>query len=544
MQDHNHILALPSSKLLVSGVACGYFVHQYVKRVEVDRHPLSILSIVVAAPFVLAFGLRHLGKYEGYLLAYQSALMVESCAVLSLWMNTLIYRAFSHPLKEFPGPFGAKLSKFWSLKQVIDSKVRWYQVVGELKNKYGDYVRTGPRELVIFDPEAIVPILGFNSKTRKGPFYGAMEQSLHTTRDHDFHKMRRKVWDLAFKQTLADYGPSIEEFTDSLLARVASSGGKPLALNDLCIHYSYDVMSALAFGDSTRFLEGKSTKTATKILDNIREGIVAVGALLHVPWILTVVESISFAGPMMEFNRWSAEQVDKRSQMKNPRPDIMGHLLEHTEDTAAGRRLLNADSRVIIGAGSDTTASALTVLFVLLATNPSYQKKLRDEVEIIFANSTYNSAKPQVLLDGIINEALRLYPPVTFLSQRVTPAEGLTIGKVHIPPDTVVSVGTFSIHHDARNFLRPDEFIPERWSSQPDLILNKSAFIPFSVGAYNCPGRGLAMMELRSVISRTVQEFDISTSDMHEFDTRGFFDGIKDHFTSGVPRCEMVFQKR
>jgi hypothetical protein len=44
-------------------------------------------------------------------------------------------------------------------------------------------------------------------------------------------------------------------------------------------------MSSLAFGDSTKFLQGKSSATATKILSNITEGIVAVGALLHVPWV-------------------------------------------------------------------------------------------------------------------------------------------------------------------------------------------------------------------------------------------------------------------
>jgi cytochrome P450 len=83
----------------------------------------------------------------------------------------------------------------------------------------------------------------------------------------------------------ADYGPSIEGFTDTLLTRIEKNEGKVVVLNDLCIHYSYDVMSALAFGDSTRFLEGKSTEVATKILNNTTEGIVAVGALLHVPWV-------------------------------------------------------------------------------------------------------------------------------------------------------------------------------------------------------------------------------------------------------------------
>jgi cytochrome P450 len=90
---------------------------------------------------------------------------------------------------------------------------------------------------------------------------------------------------ILIQEALADYGPSIEGFTDTLLARIEKNEGKPVVLNDLCIHYSYDVMSALAFGDSTHFLEGKSTEVATKILNNITEGIVAVGALLHVPWV-------------------------------------------------------------------------------------------------------------------------------------------------------------------------------------------------------------------------------------------------------------------
>jgi len=42
---------------------------------------------------------------------------------------------------------------------------------------------------------------------------------------------------------------------------------------------------------------------------------------------------------------------------------------------------------------------------------------------------------------------MRLYPPVTFGSQRVTPAEGLTIGDVTIPLDTVISLGTYQLHH-------------------------------------------------------------------------------------------------
>ena len=52
------------------------------------------------------------------------------------------------------------------------------------------------------------------------------------------------------------------------------------------------------------------------------------------------------------------------------------------------------------------------------------------------------------------------------------------------------------------------------------------------------------MMELRSVISRTVQKYDIFLSEAEKFDEKTFFDGVKDHFTAGVLRCGVIFKKR
>lgn len=68
-----------------------------------------------------------------------------------------------------------------------------------IPNTEDTHLAPGPRELSIADPEAIVPVLGSASRTSKGPFYGSMEQSLHTTRNKEFHRLRRRVWDNAFK---------------------------------------------------------------------------------------------------------------------------------------------------------------------------------------------------------------------------------------------------------------------------------------------------------------------------------------------------------
>lgn len=104
---------------------------------------------------------------------------------------------------------------------------------------------------------------------------------------------------------------------------------------------------------------------------------------------------------------------------------------------------------------------------------------------------------------------------------------------------------TYTLHRDPRNFVRPLEFIPERWNSQPKLVLNRRAFIPFSIGVANCPGKDLAMMELRDVVARTLFEFDVSFAEKVEnFDMEEFMCGTQDHFIAKVPRVELVLGER
>jgi len=138
--------------LLIAAAVAGTAAHQFAKHVEVDEHPLSILLFIIGSHIVIA---GHLVLFYGFQMhdfangkfwdALWDAYLIAGGGVVVLWVNMLVYRAFLHPLSRagFKGPFGARLSKFWALGKVVKSKIRWYQVVGELHEKYGDYVRTG-----------------------------------------------------------------------------------------------------------------------------------------------------------------------------------------------------------------------------------------------------------------------------------------------------------------------------------------------------------------------------------------------------------------
>jgi cytochrome P450 len=215
----------------------------------------------------------------------------------------------------------------------------------------------------------------------------------------------------------------------------------------------------------------------------------------------------------------------------------MSHLIENTPKDRAGRSLLYGESRLMITAGSETTATALTFAFVFLATHPEYMHSLREEFRSNLAN--YHCDRPWPLLDAVITETMRLWPPVLFASPRVTPPEGLTINEHFIPGKMIVQIPPFVLHRDPRNFVHPNEFMPERWTRKPELVLDKNAYFPFLMGPYMCAGKALAQMEMRSVISRVVNEYDILMPE--GFVAEEYWNGVKEHFTAGPLKQSVRF---
>ena len=290
--------------ILLSVVTLHVFV---LKRFEVDHLALSIIATSAVV-------------YGGLIYTTNLGDATAAAAVFwtSLWLYIGAYRAFFHPLKGYPGPFAARLSKFWSIKQVLDTERRFHRRHQQLQKRYGDYVRTGPRELTIFDPAAVQPILGFQSRTSKGPHYDILEKSVNLTRDRSWHRQRRKIWDNAMKTALSGYAPRVEEFTDQLLARFVAAQGKPIPLLDYMSHYTYDVATDFAFGSPMGFTKGDADDAANYFLSIFEQGIETMGFMYHLPWLLKAFGTMSlFAGPMKNWSDWTIKKMDERVAVSN-----------------------------------------------------------------------------------------------------------------------------------------------------------------------------------------------------------------------------------
>lgn len=195
-----------------------------------------------------------------------------------------------------------------------------------------------------------------------------------------------------------------------------------------------------------------------------------------------------------------------------------------------------------IGTRSDTIAPTLVFAFYELARASLQQQKLFEELRGI---DLYDNTQLQrcVHLNAIINETLRLHPPVPTGGYRQSPPEGITIGGAYIPGNITIVSPRYSLARLGSSYKSAHEWIPERWTTQPDLVKDARGFAPFSQGRFACVGKGLALNEMRLIIALLVTKFHVEFWD-GESQGQQLFANLKDQFTAAPGKLELRFRSR
>ncbi|KAH7014166.1 cytochrome P450 [Microdochium trichocladiopsis] len=502
---------------------------------------LSFTAVQAATITLLPRAEQPLGTNGSHFAAARVSVTLGALWIAGVFVSMLIYRGFFHRLCRFPGPFMARFSNFY-VTGLSAKRLRLYKEVQQLHRQYGDIVRLGPQELSINNAEVFAAVSAPNSPCTKSDWYDLMRPmvALQHVRNHAEHAARRKVWDRGF--SAKDYEPRVTNYTSQLLGKIARSEGKPLNVSDWFNFYSFDVMGDLAWGKSFGMLRDGIKHYFMK---SLHADMTSVGIFTHLVWLFPIFKATPILNAThLEFWGWV------NSQMKPEKADVFSWLLEDYESKPRTKQEeidLTGDAYLIAVAGSDTTAASLTCLFFLLATNPKVLKALQKEIDHAYestANSTPDSLALGKLtyLNAVINETIRLHPPVPSGLARETPAEGLTVGDLYIPGNTIVQVPSHTIFHNERYWGRPNDFIPERWTDQPELIKDGSVYAPFGFGRYSCIGKQLGLMEIRYVTAELVRRYDVKLAPGQTAD--GFIEGKRDTFTLALGKLDLVFNKR
>ncbi|KAH8807492.1 cytochrome P450 monooxygenase [Xylogone sp. PMI_703] len=466
----------------------------------------------------------------------------------SVFWSTFIYRVFFHRLRRFPGPFLAGVSSAYKVGLSIPN-LHIYDEVKRLHAYYGDIVRLGPTELSLASPEAFKLLHYPRAPVSKGPWYDSYYPmvSLETTRDDAEHARRRKVWDRAFSsKALRDYASRVKKYGNQLISMIEQHKDRPLDATQIFNYYSFDVMGDLAFGKSFRMLQENKDHY---VLKTLHENMAYVGYLGPVNWIFPFfLRTPILNWEIKKFFGFIESQVEERRKLKPELPDVFSWILSDHDsqpETKARKASLIAEAQLVIVAGSDTTAATLSNLFYELLENPGQIHKLREELDRLF--STGEEVHLEQLakakhLNAVINETLRLHPAVPSGVQRKTPPEGLYLEETWIPGDVIVQVPFYTVFRDERCFVDPSSFIPERFTTQPELVKDSSTFHPFSYGAYSCVGKQLALAELRWVTSMILISYDIRFAPGYR--PESYLENGIDAFTYASAPLHVVFTPR
>jgi cytochrome P450 len=172
-------------------------------------------------------------------------------------------------------------------------------------------------------------------------------------------------------------------------------------------------------------------------------------------------------------------------------------------------RQLRDEVMTFLLAGHETTALSLSWIWYLLSQHPEVEEKLHRELGQIL-----NGRAPQVqdlarlpYSEKVVKEAMRLYPPAWGLGR--TAVNDCEIGGYHVPAGANVVMSQWIMHRDPRFYSHPEDFDPERWSSESSQRLPKFAYFPFGGGPRLCIGASFALMEATLLLATIAQRFQL-----------------------------------
>lgn len=159
-------------------------------------------------------------------------------------------------------------------------------------------------------------------------------------------------------------------------------------------------------------------------------------------------------------------------------------------------------------AGHETTASALTWAFYLLAMCPDVLGRLRREVEEVTQGQdlTFEAIRRLGYTRAVFRETLRLYPPITFLPR--VAMKPTRIGQTRVRKGALLMISPWTLQRHGGYWPEPDRFDPERFLGAREKDIVQGAYIPFGAGPHTCVGAGFAAVESALILAQLTREFD------------------------------------
>jgi enediyne biosynthesis protein E7 len=411
------------------------------------------------------------------------------------------------PLRAVPG----LLRKLWGDRLAL---------LADAAAEYGDVVRfsMGPKTIYFFNhPDHAKHVLADNAANyHKGMGLTQARRILGdgmlTSEGEIWRKQRRAVAPAFRRERLAGYAGVVADAAQDLLGRLAAAaGGEPIDLVQEMTRLTMSVLGrTLLDADLTTVpLLGPAFEVAQ---DQAMFEMVTLGA---VPLWLPLPRNRRFRLARRQLSDAVASLVAAHDGGDGGSDAISLLLALYRDEPDAGsrRRRLREDLLTILLAGHETTASTLSWTWYLVSRHPWVAATMQAEAAEALGDRTpeYGDLSSLPYTTAVIQEAMRLYPPVWGLPRRALAAD--EIGGYRVPAGADVMICPYTLHRHRGFWIDPDSFRPERFESATGRSTHRYAYIPFGAGPRVCVGSHLGMMEATLVAAMVARQFRFALPD-------------------------------
>ncbi|KAH7412332.1 cytochrome P450 [Phaeosphaeria sp. MPI-PUGE-AT-0046c] len=442
-----------------------------------------------------------------------------------------IYNVYLHPLRGYPGPL---LWRAYRIPYVASTQQGVLHIrLRDFHARYGSIVRIAPNELSYADSTAWKDIYlnrpgqpVFEKNRTWFKKFAPDDPSSIMAFEEDEHARFRRAFSNSFSdKSLKDQMPVVESYVDLFINRLkeVSAGSektrKTIDMMKWINYFAFDLSGDLSFGESFDCLKNGEAHPWVAIAQDFGKGLALIASVNTYPPIDKLLRYIipkEILQRNIDHRAMTAAIARKRLAIDTSRPDFVTPTKAYNEKkNAFTDREWELNMLVIAFAASETAASALTAMVRELLQSRGVLHRLTQELRSTFTQEediTSASTKNLPYLNAVINEGLRLDPPVVVGVPRITPHPGSMVCNRWVSGGTYVAYNQFAANRQSYNYSSPNSFLPERFIEQRKGD-DMHGFQPFGTGRHSCPGMKLAYSEMRLVLARLVWGFDMKLGD-------------------------------
>jgi len=199
--------------------------------------------------------------------------------------------------------------------------------------------------------------------------------------------------------------------------------------------------------------------------------------------------------------------------------DVLTRLIASTakeSDKRVGDRRMRDELVTLLLAGHETTASTVGWTLNMVSQHPDVVARLHEEAAEVYGDRrpSYEDLTRLRYTHMVLQETMRLYPPVWILPRRAL--EDDEVGGYHVPAGADVLISPYTLHRHPRYWPEPDRFDPARFDPDVQSDRPRYAHIPFGAGPRFCVGNHLGMMEATFIISALMRDLRLERVPGHQ----------------------------